>query len=113
MECKSPSGKGQPSACLPDPLAHHRTLSEIQLVFVHHVRPDGSLTPLGIKALLEAEGISIRTFAELLGVTEGFVHNVISRRKRHRQVEDAIAERLSRYGFSPDRIWGRHSESVA
>ncbi|MDR3684738.1 MAG: hypothetical protein P4L11_13505 [Geothrix sp.] len=105
--------KGRPEACLEDGLAQHRTLSEIQLVFVNHVRKNGSLTPIGIKALLEAEGVTIRTFAELLGVTEGFVHQVISRHRRNKRVEDAITERLARYGFASDRIWGRQTEPAA
>lgn len=113
MDYQDPENKGGAKLCDPDPLARHRTLSEIQLVFVGHVRPDGSLTPIGIKALLEAEGVTLRTFAELLGVTEGFVHQVISRHRRNRRVENAIADRLARYGFSADRIWGRSSKPAA
>jgi hypothetical protein len=113
MEYQDPENKGAAKPCDLDPLAHHRTLSEIQLVFVGHVRPDGSLTPIGIKALLEAEGVTLRTFSELLGVTEGFVHQVISRHRRNRRVEDAIAGRLARYGFSADRIWGRKAPNAA
>lgn len=113
MEYRGPLDKGEPLACLFDPLAQHRTLSEIQLVFVGHVKPDGSLSSTGIKALLEAEGVTLRTFSELLGVTESFVHQVISRHRRNRRIEDAITERLSRYGFTADRMWGRKPPTAA
>lgn len=100
-------GKGEPSACSEGSLANLKTLSLIQLVFHRHVRSDGSLSAIGIKSLLEAEGVTVRSIADRVGVTEGFVHQVINRRRQSLKVEDAIAALFERYGLSGSQIWGR------
>lgn len=99
-------GKGEPLACQGDPLANLKTLSLVQFVFHRHVRKDGSLTAVGIKALLEAEGVTIRSIAERLQVTEGYVHQVISRKRTSPKVEYAIVEIFEGHGLSGTQIWG-------
>jgi len=82
----------------------------IQKAFAGAVNPDGSLKPEAIKALFERFRINFKTFAELLGVSDAYVHAVIARRKRDARIEDAIAQRL---GFDPNRLWGRKALDVA
>lgn len=76
----------------------------IQKAFSGAVNPDGSLKPVAIKALFERFQINFKTFAQLMGVSDAFLHAVIARRKRNARIEDAIAERL---GFDPNKMWGR------
>lgn len=90
--------------------ARMESLFGLQKAFAGVVNPDGSLKPEGIKALFQRFRIDIRPFAELLGVSDAYVHAVIARRKRDVRIEDAIAER---FGFEPNRMWGRKAHDVA
>lgn len=81
----------------------------IQKAFAGAVNPDGSLKPEAIKALFERFRIDIKTFAELQGVSDAYVHAVIARRKRDARIEDAIAVR---FGFEPNRMWGRQARTA-
>jgi len=86
------------------------TASDVQQMISHGINPDGSLSPEAIRALLKLKGIQIRTLAELHGMADPILHQVINREFRNEAVENVIAEALR---FNADRMWGRRSTNVA
>ncbi|WLT32839.1 hypothetical protein [Geothrix sp. PMB-07] len=90
--------------------ARLETVFDFQRLFAGVVNLDGSVRPEGIKAIFERYQVDIKTFAELMGVSDSYVHAVIARRKRDRRIEDAIA---ARFGIEPNRMWGRSTSSAA
>lgn len=71
------------------------------------IRPDGSLTPEGIRALLKLRRVNIRALAGTNGYSDAYFYQVIERIRRDRTVEDVIAEAI---GIPSDRLWARRSE---
>lgn len=86
------------------------TASDIQTLMADGIRPDGSLKPEAIRALLKMKGKSVKVLAETHGYSDAYFHQVIDRIRRDVTVEDAIAKCI---GLEANRTWGRRSEDVA
>lgn len=67
--------------------------------------PDG-LPPRVIRGLLRMHGITVREIARNLAVTEGFVHQVISKLRPTRRVRRAVHEAIAGSGLDYQAVWG-------
>ncbi len=86
------------------------TASDIQTLMAEGIRPDGSLKPEAIRALLKLKGKNVKLLAETSSYSDAYFHQVIDRVRKDATVEDVIAESI---GIKADRIWGRRSEPAA
>ena len=86
------------------------TASDIQTLMAEGIRPDGSLKPEAIRALLKMKGKSVKIMADTSGYSDAYFHQVIDRTRRDATVEDVIAASI---GIVADRIWGRRTEPAA